>query len=216
MKTSLKTTIQIALACSVFAVPLTASAHERQVFEINGKQYQIVVGSIGEPLVVDDKSGVDFRVSTLPSNTPVEGLQDTLKVELIAGDKKKELSFEAVYNSPGAYKAPFYPTVATTLSYRVFGEISGTPFNVTFTCQPAGHAEAVEDTTRTEISEGVVRTLKTGGYGCPSPKADLGFPEPSAEIVSLSQTTGSSLPVGSVAIALSAAALGVALVRRKQ
>lgn len=202
----------------VFALmlPLVTSAHERQVFEIDGTQYQITIGSIGEPVTVDDKSGVDFRVSTLPRNTPVEGLQDTLKVELIAGDKKKVLPFETVYNTPGSYKAPFYPTIATTLSYRVFGDINGTPFNVTFTCQAAGHAEAVEDSTRTEISTGVVRTLKTGSYGCPSPKADFGFPEPSADIVSLAQPSNSPVSTGSIAIVLSVAALGVALMRRKQ
>jgi hypothetical protein len=197
-----------------FSLPIVASAHERQVFEINGKQYQIIIGSIGEPVVVDDKSGVEIRVSTLPSNTPVEGLQDTLRAELIAGDKKRELPFEAIYNSPGAYKAPFYPTVATTLSYRVFGDIDGTPFDVTFACQPAGHAEATEDKTRTEISQGVVRTLKTGGYGCPSPKADLGFPEQSSDLVSLKEkASGTMVPYA--ALGFSVLALGVALARRK-
>lgn len=197
-------------------LPIAASAHERQVFEIKGKQYQIVVGSLNEPLVVDDKSGVDFRVSALPSNKPIEGLQDTLKVELIAGDKKKVLPFETVYNTPGSYKAPFYPTVATTLSYRVFGDIDGTPFNVTFSCHAGGHAEAAEDKTRTEVSEGVVRTLKTGSYGCPSPKADLGFPEASSDLVSLSGSSEKGLPMDMIAIVLSVAALGIVLVRRKQ
>ncbi len=216
MNTSLKKIVQIAVLGCVLAVPFTASAHERQVFEINGKQYQIVVGSLNEPLVVDDKSGVDFRVATLPANKPVEGLQDTLEVELIAGDKRKVLPFETVYNTPGSYKAPFFPTVATTLSYRVFGEIDGTPFNVTFSCHAGGHAEATEDKTRTEVSAGVVRTLKTGSYGCPSPKADLGFPEPSADLVSLSESSGQGVPTGAIALVLSALALGIVLIRRKQ
>ncbi len=215
MNNSITKAVQFAIVCSVLAVPFATSAHERQVFEIKGTQYQITIGSIGEPVTVDDKSGVDFRVATLPLNKPVEGLQDTLKVELIAGDKKRVLPFETVYNAPGSYKALFFPTVATTLSYRVFGDINGTPFNVTFTCQAAGHAEAIEDTTRTEMSEGVVRTLKTGGYGCPSPKAELGFPEPSADIVSMSESSEGGVPTGSIAIVLSMAALGVALMRRK-
>ncbi len=205
----------IAVAALV-AAPTLASAHERQVFEIKGKQYEIVVGSLGEPLIVDDKSGVELMVSTLPSKKPVEGLNETLKVELIAGDKKKTLDFAAIYGQPGAYKAPFFPTVATTLSYRVFGEINETPFNVTFTCHAGGHAEAQEDTSRTEISEGVVRILKTGGFGCPSPKADMGFPEASADVQSLKETKTGSFD-GATGVAAAAFALAaLAFIRSRK
>lgn len=196
------------------ALPALASAHEVQVFEIKGKQYQIVIGSLNEPLVVDDKSGVDLRVSTMPGNKPVEGLQDTLKVELIAGDKKKEMELDTVYNTPGAYKAPFYPTVATTLSYRVFGEIAGTPFNQTFTCNMAGHGSAAEDKNRVEVSDGVARVSKTGGFTCPEPKADMGFPEASADLRSLvpeKQSNG----LAAAALALAAAALALTFARRR-
>lgn len=211
MKRTLAAGMLIALA-----VPVFASAHEVQVFEIKGTQYQVVIGSLNEPLVVDDKSGVDLRVSQVAGNKPVEGLESTLRVELIAGDKKKELPLGTVYGTPGSYKAPFYPTVATTLSYRVFGEISGTPFNVTFTCSAAGHASAPEDKTRVEISEGVTRVSKTGSYGCPSPKADQGFPEPSAEVQVLKNEGGSNSMVPFAALGLSAVALGIALSRRRQ
>lgn len=203
--------VPLALA---LALPLAVRAHETQIFEVQGKQYRMIVGSINEPLVVDDKSGVELRVASLPGNTPVEGLQDTLKVELIAGDKKKELAFDTVYNTPGAYKAPFFPTVATTLSYRVFGEIAGAPFNVTFTCLAGGHSEAAEDKTRVEISEGVTRISKTGGYGCPEPKTDLGFPEASSDLRSLvPQKPGTG--TATAALALSVIALVLAMVRRR-
>ncbi len=202
---------------ALLLAPIVASAHERQVFEIKGKQYQVVIGSLGEPLIVDDKSGVDFRVSTLPNNKPVEGLQDTLKVELIAGDKKKTLDLDTVYNTPGSYKAVFFPTVATTLSYRIFGTIADTPFNVTFTCQAGGHAEATEDKTRTEVSTGVVRVLKTGGFGCPEPKADMGFPESSADLRSVStNASGGGNGLATAALALSVVAFAVASMRRRQ
>ncbi len=194
--------------------PALASAHEVQVFEIKGTKYEIVIGSLNEPLVVDDKSGVDLRVSALPGKKPVEGLQDTLNVELIAGDTKRVMDLDTVYNTPGAYKAPFYPTVATTLSYRVFGEIAGTPFDQTFTCLAGGHGSAPEDKTHVNVSDDVVRVSKTGGYGCPEPKADLGFPEPSAELVSLAtEDSGSILP--SAALAFSVLALGLAFRNRR-
>lgn len=214
MNVTLKEAIKIILVCGLLMVPVTASAHEVQVFEIKGMQYQIVIGSLNEPLVVDDKSGVDLRVSTMPGNKPVEGLQDTLQVELIAGDKKKVMDLDTVYNTPGSYKAPFYPTVATTLSYRVFGEIAGTPFNQTFTCNMAGHGSAPEDKTRVEVSNGVTRVSKTGGYTCPEPKADLGFPEASSDLRSLvpqKQSNG----LASAALALSAAAIALTFTRRR-
>lgn len=214
MNSVLKRTAGFAVLCGVIAVPFTVSAHEVQVFEMKGVQYEIVVGSLNEPLVVDDKSGVDLRVATLPGKKPVEGLQDTLKVELIAGDKKKEMELAAVYNTPGSYKAPFYPTVATTLSYRVFGEIAGTPFDQTFTCLPGGHASVPEDTNRVSVSEGVVRVSKTGGFGCPEPKAAMGFPEASADLLSLVPEKSNNA-LGSIALALSAAAFALVVARRR-
>lgn len=195
------------------AVPFIASAHEEQSFEIKGKSYEIVIGSLGEPLIVDDKSGVDLRVTS--GNKPVEGLQDTLKVELIAGDKKKELLFTTVWGNPGSYKAVFFPTVATTLSYRVFGTINDTPFNVTFTCSSAGHESATEDKARVDISEGVVRTLKSGAFGCPQPKPAMGFPETSKDLNSIPAQTSSNNGLSTAAIALSVVALALAIARRR-
>lgn len=211
-------------ALLILVLPVTALAHEVQVFEINGEEYQFVIGSLNEPLVVDDKSGVDLRVS-MPehagmaatdhhaANGAVTGLEETLKVELIAGDKKKTLDFSPVYNTPGSYKAPFYPTVATTLSYRVFGTINETPVDLTFSCSPAGHTVAEEDTNRVQISENVFRVSKTGSYGCPTEKADMGFPEASASVADIQNSAGMGMwgiGLGALGIALA----GFALMRK--
>jgi hypothetical protein len=197
----------------IFAMPFIASAHEEQKFKINDRPYEFVVGSLGEPLIVDDKSGVDLRVTS--AGKPVEGLQETLKVELIAGDKKKELPFTTVWGTPGSYKAVFFPTVATQLSYRVFGTINNTAFNVTFTCSSGGHELATEDTSSVDISEGVVRTLKSGAFGCPQPKADMGFPEASHDLGSLVPQPAHN-GLATAAIALSVIALGATFARRRQ
>lgn len=210
---------------ALLIVPAVASAHEVQVFEINGEQYQFVIGSLNEPLVVDDKSGVDLRIS-MPEHAQmaatdhhaaggaVAGLEESLKVELIAGDKKKTLDLSPVYNTPGSYKAPFYPTVATTLSYRVFGTINDTPVDLTFSCSPAGHTEAKEDTTRVQVSDKVFRVSKTGAYGCPQEKADMGFPEASASVAELQSSLAQSMwgvGLGALGIALA----GFALMRKR-
>ena len=41
-----------------------AHAHQIQLFNIGGKDYLFVVGSVNEPVFIDDKSGVDFFAYT--------------------------------------------------------------------------------------------------------------------------------------------------------
>ncbi len=211
---------------ALLAMPLAAGAHETQMFEINGKTYQFVIGSLNEPIVVDDKTGVDLRISEVTHRdheagdhhevgNAVAGLENSLKVELIAGDKKKTLSLSPVYNTPGFYKATFYPTVATKLTYRVFGELNGTPVDLSFSCHPGGHAEGADDTTRAQISDKVVRTMQSGGFGCAVEKADMGFPEASADVLSLKKSSERGEMIGWGAGALALAALGALFIRRR-
>ncbi len=218
MKRILVSLTAITLALS----PIAASAHERQVFEIGHDVYEFTIGSLNEPIVVDDKTGLELSVRKIEEHSAeaeedhhstqgaVSGLEQTLKVELIAGSIKKVMDISPVYNTPGAYKNTFYPTVATTLSYRIFGTIDGAPIDFTATCTPVGHARAEEDKTEVEISEGVTRTLKTGGFGCPMAKEDLGFPEKSVPVISLSEGNASSSTRGNVGIIISVVALLVA------
>jgi hypothetical protein len=178
--------VSILLAAGTITEP--AFAHQRQLFTIGGQDYLVIIGSLNEPIFVDDKTGVDFRILNADPNdpmnsraegaTPVEGLEETLQVEIGAGDKKKVMELEPAFRDPGAYRAHFYPTVATTLTYRIFGTINDTPVDLTFTCSPAGEAGAAPSNTTEQISEGVVRKGIAGGYGCPAPRSDAGFPEP--------------------------------------
>lgn len=195
------------LAFLVLALPLTASAHQHAVFEIGGTTYEFVVGSLGEPIVVDDKTGVDFRVSA--GGEPVEGLAESLQVELQAGDKRKVLDLEPMFNTPGSYAAAFYPTVATTLSYRFFGEINGTPIDLTFTCRAEG-AEGADEGER-EISDVVTQISISGGFGCPAEKAALGFPEESASLVDIADDANGESAMSITGFALAAAALAFAI-----
>ncbi len=218
-----------ALAAVFALMPAAASAHQHEVYEIGGRMYEIGVGSLNEPLVVDDKSGVELEVMDLGKHvegmphadgagTPVEGLEEALKVELIAGSAKKTLDFSPIFGEAGSYKAPFYPTVATTLSYRVFGELNGTPVSLTFTCNPAGHAVAPDDDTEVEISEGVTRHEKAGAFGCPVEKPMMGFPEESADVLALKDKGASAGGMATTALALAAVALvgaGLAMRRSK-
>jgi hypothetical protein len=211
-------TAALALAVVVSFVSVTpqAFAHQRQLYTIGGQDYLIVIGSLNEPIFVDDKSGVDLRVLRADPNNPMnssaegavpeEGLEETIQVELGAGNVTRVLQLEPAFGEPGAYEAPFYPTVATTITYRLFGTINNTPVDLTFTCTPTGEAgAAAADMSTVQISEGVVRKGIEGGYGCPAPLTDAGFPEPfvsNNEIVNTleqlqSEIQSASAPMGS-------------------
>jgi hypothetical protein len=210
-------TAALALAVVVSFVSVTpqAFAHQRQLYTIGGQDYLIVIGSLNEPIFVDDKSGVDLRVLRTDPNNPMnssaegavpeEGLEETIQVELGAGNVTRVLQLEPAFGEPGAYEAPFYPTVATTITYRLFGTINNTPVDLTFTCTPTGEAGAAADMSTVQISEGVVRKGIEGGYGCPAPLTDAGFPEPfvsNNEIVNTleqleSEIQSASAPMGS-------------------
>jgi hypothetical protein len=205
---------------SLFSVTPQAFAHERQLYTIGGQDYLIVIGSLNEPIFVDDKSGVDLRVlradpnnpmnSSAEGAAPVEGLEETVQVELAAGNNTRVLQLEPAFGEPGAYEGPFYPTVATTITYRLFGTINNTPVDLTFACTPTGEAGAAADNSTVQISEGVVRKGIEGGYGCPAPLTDAGFPEPlvsnneivtsldqlRSEIQSTNPSTGSAATTG--------------------
>jgi hypothetical protein len=234
------TPTRLSLVASIgLLFPSFAFAHETQHFQIGDKEYMFVVGSLNEPVAVDDKSGVELRVSLVPSDdamatdeydeaqphdhetaTPVTGLEQTLKVEISAADKKKMMDLSPQFGQPGAYKAVFFPTVQTTLSYRFFGTIDGTAVDLSFSCNPAGHPASPEETTETKVSDTVTRTLKKGAFGCPVAKADLGFPEPSAtlqELRGLETTGGEGMDpgwIGVVSGGLGVLLGGVALMKK--
>lgn len=162
------------------------SAHETRLYTIGDRDYFFEVGSLNEPAFVDDKSGVvltaQFPDPSDPENfdanntQPVEGL--TLKVNVNAGAKNMTLDLEPAFGEPGVYEAVFYPTVATTYSYTLFGDINGTIYKDTFDCRPAGESEPSQDNSTEGISDGVTRKGQSGGFSCFESRADVSFPEP--------------------------------------
>jgi hypothetical protein len=187
----------LALAAALCAAASLAAAHERDTYKIGDKYYLITIGSLNEPFVVDNMSGVDLRVSEVsgpggngsPKSTgaPVAGLERTLKVELAAGNKKETLSFDPSDSAPGAYTAAFIPTVQTTYSYRIFGTINGSPIDLTFTCVPGEVSETTEDTSQVKLSDAILRVDKIGNFGCPVARNAAGFPEPALSSYELVQ-----------------------------
>jgi hypothetical protein len=103
------------------------------------------------------------------------GLEKTLKVEVKAGPHARVFELEPRFRAPGRYDAVFFPTVATTYTYRIFGAINGAPFDVTFACSPGGHV-AGEDRTVVKVSADVTRKGMTGSFGCPRARSEAEFP----------------------------------------
>lgn len=183
---------------SIILAPMiqTSFAHQRALFNIGGKDYLFVIGTTNEPINVDDKAAVDFRGiwpdPTNPTDSkangtrPIVGLENMLKVEISAGNKNMTSDLEPAFGKIGSYESKtFYPTIATTYNYRIFGDINGTNFDVTFSCTPGGGESVKPDNSTIQISKGVERKALLGGFGCPEDR--IGFPEPYISQYEISQ-----------------------------
>src|SRR3990172_6890033 len=122
-----------------FAMAGGASAHEERMVG----EYEVEVGFNEEPALVNQLNGV--FLSVVKEDVPVEGLDESLKVEVIVGGgaAKKELSFAAIEDEPGSYVAAFLPTVTGDYTFRIFGEIDGTAIDESFESGP-GRFDSVE------------------------------------------------------------------------
>lgn len=165
-----------------FLLASFVSAHAHQDFKIGDKTYSFTIGSLNEPVVVGDKSGIDLRVKELRnrsgnlSEIPIEGLEKTLKMEVITGSERQEWSIQAAYGSPGSYKNTIYFNEAVPIAYRVFGSIVNIPFDVTFECDMEGAGHGSSDNTPVRVSDQVTRISKASSFGCPKEQSGFSFP----------------------------------------
>ncbi len=184
---------------ALLLLPVSAFAHQTQTYKIAGKDYAIVVGSLNEPAIVGQRSGIDLRVSIVAGTvkTPVLGLEKTLKAEVIVGEKHQELPLTAAYNQPGAYEALFVPTEAATYAYRIFGSIAGEQIDATYECNPKGHEamaeEHDEDMDMDHDDEIQTATLvsEKGAFGCPLALAGVEIPPRSGAAMAMTNDVGS-------------------------
>src|SRR5688500_7582468 len=116
--------------------------HESRLYTIGNQDYWITVGSMNEPVYVDDKSGAETFIRMADPENPldrnangtkmIDGLEKTLKFEISAGDKKKILEIEPAFKDPGHYEAVFYHKIETTYNYRLFGTINNVCISIYF------------------------------------------------------------------------------------
>ena len=137
---SVPTIILLSLSLMLL-LPTTAAAHERRA--IAGGKAEAVVGWIVEPALVEQPNGIDFRVTNTATRQPIEGLEKTVKVEVIQGGATRQFDLRARFGQPGAYTADLIPTRAGDYTFRFTGEIEGVNIDERFESGP-GRFNAIE------------------------------------------------------------------------
>ena len=145
------------------ALPLITSAHESR--KVDSDKYQFVVGWLNEPAYSGFLNSIDLTVTHLSGSanatpvassdgdndasagTPVTGLEDTLKAEVINGGQKMALNLEPRYNQPGKYSGYAIPTVASDYSFHIYGTINGDQIDETFTSGPNTFGSVIDSKT---------------------------------------------------------------------
>lgn len=130
------------VALVIILMPDRAFAHERR--DLLGGTYQIVVGFLSEPAIENQLNGIDLTVTdlsqtgTVPGGTPVEGLDKTLKAEVIVGGgaSTRPLPLAARFGMPGKYAGYFMPTQAGQYTFHIFGSINGQRIDERFESGP--------------------------------------------------------------------------------
>ena len=118
-------------------------------------------GGNGDGGGADGMSMTDEDATTAPAGIPVEGLAETLQVEVthVPSGASRIMDLRAVFQAPGDYTADLIPTAPGVYQVRVFGSIEETAVDETFVSAGGG-----------------------GGFSDVESKTDLYFPEPLAEI----------------------------------
>lgn len=70
------------------------------------------------------------------TNQKVDGLEKTLKAELIFGGSKTEIPIYPQDEVDGTYGTNVVPTAEGDYTWHITGEINGTPVNVSMTSAP--------------------------------------------------------------------------------
>jgi hypothetical protein len=98
--------------------------------------YQLVIGFHNEPAYAGEPNGLDLFVTNKNTQENINGLEKTLKVEIIRGTSRKELPIRAQFGQEGAYTADLVPTEAGDYTWHIFGTINDTPVDVSMESGP--------------------------------------------------------------------------------
>lgn len=115
-------------------------------------QYEINVGFMDEPAYEGRLNGVDLRIEMAETGAPVEGLDQTLQVEVthISSGGSKTLDLQPVAAEPGRYTAALIPTAPGEFRFRFLGTIGEMTIDEVFESGP-DHFAAIESSAALQI-----------------------------------------------------------------
>jgi hypothetical protein len=176
----------------IFAAP--ASAHERRTVGA----YTFVVGWLDEPSYVGLLNGLDLTVTETASTKAVEGLEKTLKVEIISGGGAATLplTLESRFGLPGKYQAQVLPTKTGDYTFHITGTAGTQKVDERFESGP-GRFGGIEDLAPLQFPSRVASN------------ADL-----AAKLDDANTKLTVAIALGAVALVISLAALAQAMRRR--
>jgi len=134
----------------------SALAHEHRAVG----NFELTVGWLNEPALAYEPNGLSLRIVLFPNGVPeeeseeaeaqgqpVEGLEETLQAEIIAGGgaQTKKLTLEPAFNDPGHYESVIIPSAPGDYSFRIFGDLEGQEIDEMFSSGPETFS-SIEDT----------------------------------------------------------------------
>jgi hypothetical protein len=125
----------LALLTVALLIPFTLSVASAHGHTTVG-DYELVIGFHNEPAYQSEPNGLDLFVTNTKTGEKINDLADTLKVELLFGSSKKELKIRPQWGEDGAYTADVLPTVAGDYTWHIWGDIKGTPVDISMTSSP--------------------------------------------------------------------------------
>ena len=127
--------IALALLSALIVLPFSVSvalAHGH----IEVGEYELVIGFKNEPAYQGEPNGLDLRVTNKQTGEKINDLADTLTAEVMFGGSKKEVVIRPVWGEDGAYTANVLPTEAGDYTWHIWGDIKGTPVDVSMISSP--------------------------------------------------------------------------------
>ena len=131
----------VAATLLTFGLASSVLAHE----ERKVGAYDMEVGFIAEPVYVGERSGLEIHVTK--DDKAVEGLETTLKAQVVFGTQQRDLTLAAREEDPGWYESVFIPTAAGKYTFHLTGTIEGQTVDESFTSSPTGFNEVQEAAT---------------------------------------------------------------------
>lgn len=128
----------VAAAALAMATAVPVLAHEERTVGA----YDLEVGFVAEPVYVGERSGLEIHVTM--DGKPVEGLETTLKAQVIFGTQQRGLALAGREDAPGWYESVFIPTAAGKYTFHLTGTIEGQTIDQSFTSSPTGFDEVHE------------------------------------------------------------------------